>query len=268
MRTPLRPLIGALLTAALSLSALVIPTPTANAVIGGKPIDITQAPWQVRIESGKLTCGGTIIDPEWIATAAHCVNASTPQTLNVYAGITYTNQTTFRHEYPVQTIHVHPRFNARSFTYDAALIKLARPIARSERSTPAALPTAANPARWPAKGIKASIAGWGDTASGKPSTRLQRTRVRVLASPSVQECGKYGQLFNPRTQICAGTLTGTRDACQGDSGGGLITRSNKTAVLAGIASTGNGCGTENYPGIYTRITTMLPWIQETIRARR
>lgn len=252
---------------ALALSALAVLTPSpANAVVGGKPIDITQAPWQVRIESGNLTCGGTIIDPEWVITAAHCVNASTPETLNVFAGITNITQIDFKHEYPVEEITIHPRFNARTYTNDVAMVKLARPIAITARSAPATLPTAANPNKWPAKGTKANIAGWGDTETGQPSPQLRRTRVQVLASPSVQACGDYGQLFDPRTQLCAGTIAGTHDACQGDSGGGLITRTNKAPILTGIASTGNGCGQRNYPGIYTRITSVLPWITQNLKS--
>ena len=63
--------------------------------------------------------------------------------------------------------------------------------------------------------------------------------------------------------ICAGYQgVGGKDACQGDSGGPLIGNSNGNPVLVGVVSWGKGCGEKQYPGVYTRVTPILDWIQE------
>lgn len=63
-------------------------------------------------------------------------------------------------------------------------------------------------------------------------------------------------------QICAGGAGGTIDACQGDSGGPLVAQNDGRPVLAGIASTGQSCASSDYPGLYSRVTTFVPWLSE------
>lgn len=82
----------------------------------------------------------------------------------------------------------------------------------------------------------------------------------MLASPGDANCGSYGGIFLPLDQICAGGNAGSIDACSGDSGGPMVVPVNGVPVLAGVVSTGKSCADANFPGLYARVTTFLPWL--------
>ena len=62
--------------------------------------------------------------------------------------------------------------------------------------------------------------------------------------------------------MCVGWLEGGKDGCQGDSGGPLICQDgDNQPVLHGVTSWGFGCGTKNSPGVWTKVSSYVPWIQ-------
>ncbi|RWS01275.1 CUB and sushi domain-containing protein 1-like protein, partial [Leptotrombidium deliense] len=80
-----------------------------------------------------------------------------------------------------------------------------------------------------------------------------------------EECQVY-RVFNDKGMICAGFTEGEKDACQGDSGGPLASlRDDGTAVVIGIVSYGEGCAKPRRPGIYTKVSRLVPWIKRVIR---
>ena len=119
------------------------------------------------------------------------------------------------------------------------------------------------------------IGGWGTVRSGSQySNKLKESGVNVMSS---EYCLLNSQLslsyLRPEVEFCAGTpdrdsngLTdGGTDTCQGDSGGPLICANGQQPVLYGITSWGFGCGVEGYPGVYTKVAPVTPWIQKMMK---
>lgn len=129
----------------------------------------------------------------------------------------------------------------------------------------------------------ASIVGFGKslksstTLDGAPNITpfLQEARVNIFTD---EECmHQWGDDYHPENMICAagGTLfdhvkNKVSDACQGDSGGPLVAKdvSRKRRYLVGLVSWGYECGLQEYPGLYTRVLTYLPWIEEKRQAMK
>ena len=232
-------------------------------VIGGGPSDITAHPWQVVVYANNSLCGGALITSTWVVTAAHCLDSGvTPDRVEILSGISRLSERSDAARLPAAEIIVHPQWTADGYENDIALIRLAGPWSPAPGRQAVALPTAVDGAVWPVAGTGAFISGWGtESFEGSSPDQVKRADVRVLASPGAA-CGDYGDQFNPAVQLCAGQLDGSVDTCQGDSGGPLVIVEAGRPTLAGVTSIGNDCGLPNYPGLYTRVTTFIPWIRQ------
>lgn len=232
----------------------VLTRPATTRIVGGEDASIAEVPWQARLQVvGGEDCGGTIIDPEWVITAAHCFEGSPADAaVLVWTGVTRRQQMTEANAIPAAEVILHPSWNSVTNANDLALIRLESPIA-------AGTPIRLFGEKGPRKGTPAIISGWGATGSATHKHRLQRADVTVLAGPR-QSCGNYGSLFDPTTMLCAGSIDGTVDTCQGDSGGPLVTVIDERLELAGITSFGLECAERGYPGVYTRVSTYVGWI--------
>ena len=227
------------------------------AVVGGEPVDPGTYPFMVALldeQRGntpreQLFCGGTLIDPDSVLTAAHCAVAAPPLSrLRVVVGRTKLNsdQGEVRQ---VAGIRRHPRYRPYGDQdYDVAVIRLTRPVIGIE---PIALAESDG-------GKSAIVAGWGDTrqqpatGTGNPSSfpaRLESTSVPILGDSRCVSA--YGGSYTSPLMICAGREN--RDSCQGDSGGPLFAADNGRFRQFGIVSFGAGCGAAGYPGVYTQL---------------
>ena len=70
--------------------------------------------------------------------------------------------------------------------------------------------------------------------------------------------------FNNNKQLCAGNYQYSKDSCQGDSGGPLMYKVNDQWIVSGIVSYGYECARKNYPGVYTRVSAYVSWVQNAI----
>uniref|UniRef100_A0A3B4H9X3 Transmembrane serine protease 3a n=1 Tax=Pundamilia nyererei TaxID=303518 RepID=A0A3B4H9X3_9CICH len=230
-------------------------------IVGGNITKQGQFPWQVSLHfRNEHLCGGSIISPYWVITAAHCVFVNSSMWA-VYVGLT---------EQPlhgaqalaVEKIVYHNRYRQKGLDYDIALMKLAKQLEVNGISSvqPICLPSHGEEFK---EGTLCWISGWGATEEdGEYTSVVLRSAVVPLISN--QNCNKpevYKGLISS-WMICAGYLEGGIDSCQGDSGGPLACEDSSVWKLVGATSWGIGCAHINKPGVYTRITLALSWIHK------
>ncbi|XP_003462483.1 ovochymase-2 [Cavia porcellus] len=248
-------------------------------IVGGDQAEKGSYPWQVSLKKRKKhICGGTIISPQWVITAAHCVaKRSITSILNVTAGEHDLSQTEPGEQIlNIKTIIIHPQFSIKKpMEYDIALLKMAGTFQFGQFVGPICLP---EPRERFEAGFICTTTGWGRLAEGGIFPKvLQEVNLPILTQ---KECAAalltLKKPFKGKTFLCTGSPEGGRDACQGDSGGSLMCRNKKGGwTLAGVTSWGLGCGRgwrnngqeqeQGSPGIFTDISKVLPWIHGHIQ---
>ncbi len=201
-------------------------------------------------------CGGSVIAPTVVLTAAHCVTGSSAGSIDVVTGRAQLSASQLGQRLAVRSISVDPSYSATTEHHDAALLRLASPTRAPAvslaGSADAALLTIGSPL---------SVAGWGllDNNGDEPDI-LHAATIQALRIGRCQDA--YGSDVTSSLMICAGTpVTGVPDACQGDSGGPLVSGAGSAARLVGlVAFGGERCGDPSAPGVYTRVSAEVPWI--------
>ena len=236
-----------ILTFAGLLIALACPA-AASAVVGGKAVKPGAYPFAAAIGDAKASyyCGGTLIAPNVVLTAAHCLTerrvALTQLRVLVGTG----------NAIGVIAVVLHPKFDGLTLHYDAALLILDG-AASGVRTLPMATSS-------PLAGTTVTAAGWGKTAEDATTTPGQLRNV-VLKVGTTNTCSRgnasLGGYFAP-SMLCASNPG--RDTCSGDSGGPLVATSHGHTALVGITSFGEGCARPGHPGVYTRVTAIRAWV--------
>ncbi|KAL4647313.1 transmembrane protease serine 13-like [Arapaima gigas] len=240
-------------------------------IIGGTPAQLGQWPWQVSLHYlGSHTCGGSLVAPDFIVTAAHCFPRSSsgysdPNNWQVYGGAV--SQNNLPQPYYVSMIIINQNYNSDTNDQDIALLKLTSPVTFSRNFQPVCLP-AFNQMFTP--GTQCWTSGFGTTAEGveQISVIMMQVAVNIISSQVCNTNAVYGGRITS-SMLCAGDLNGGKDSCQGDSGGPLVCRgSDQRWYLAGVTSWGIGCGKKNKPGVYSNVVSLLPWIYSNMQEEK
>ncbi|XP_060727729.1 hyaluronan-binding protein 2-like [Tachysurus vachellii] len=232
-----------------------------KALPGGQP---WQASVQVRAKGSTMhfrhVCGGTLIKPCWVLTAGHCID-NTKDFQVVLGTIDLAKPETSRQTLEVVQTIVHEQYRAtpESVYNDIALLRLKAKNGKCAEESQF-VKTACLPAVDFHDGTECSISGWGATSESQHgSSQLLDADVLLISQDVCSSIRVYGKDID-NNMFCAGYLEGGVDSCQGDSGGPLTCVENQVHYIYGIVSWGDKCGLKNKPGVYTRVTNFVDWI--------
>ncbi|XP_008320246.1 tissue-type plasminogen activator-like [Cynoglossus semilaevis] len=237
-----------------------------NKIVGGSFAAIESQPWMAAIyRDRKFQCGGSLIAPCWVLTAAHCFHEQNedPQHLFVHLGKTATNETDAKREqtFTVEKVILHHRFNiSSSFDNDIALLKISGEDGKCAVKSASVRTVCLPPANTQLPvGFQCSIAGYGREkfSAWANSKHLKEAEVSLI---SRIDCTRESDYNLTNNMICAGSQDWTRDACKGDSGGPLVCDVSGRMFLFGVVSWGDGCAMKNKPGVYTKVSNYNRWI--------
>lgn len=208
-------------------------------------------------------CGGSLIAPDVVLSAAHCASSSAQYVqMGKYHILASRNKKDTVQTMKIETRVLHPGWNRKTFTHDLVLLKL---DTKSER-TDNLIKLQVNPDNMD-DGESVHVMGWGKTrVGGRLSSLMKHVSVNYMTNNMCRSNRYgYGSVIKDM-MMCANN--GSADACQGDSGGPMVRRDKNDPenpmkdTQAGVVSWGFGCSYDRYPGVYARLDH--EWIEETV----
>lgn len=221
-------------------------------IVGGEESKQGDFPYFVDM----LWCGGVLIAPEVVLSAAHCQSYVDQDVL--ISGYEWATESSGAIRATVVDEVIHPQFDPRNLDNDFYLHRLDSKV---NLKSDIALRLNEDDSV-PTSGQGLTVMGLGFTEEGgKRPERLNDVEVQFISN---KDCNVIlnGEISD--NMFCAGVDGGGKDACNGDSGAPIIIRENGVHTVVGLVSWGYGCAQPNAPGVYSRISTAMEWIKEVV----
>nr|XP_046488012.1 uncharacterized protein LOC124221770 [Neodiprion pinetum] len=262
-------------------------------VVNGNVVDLPHFPWHAMLYKQQKTsqhlkefvCGATIIQNNILLTAAHCVyndiskTVELPERFHVIIGNKFRDYDSPLHDSrivqkaAVKSIHIPCEYSGLNGNYgsDIAIIELQKPFRLSGISTPACMDALGIKEQLLKSGMVGRLAGFRRTGTGPSTATLVTTNNPYIA---LSECkmsnnNEDNLELTGNDKFCVGSGNGT-DACEGDSGGGLVFENDGKWYVMGVLSTsfrpssGDGTCNGNATSLYTKVPSHMSWIRKVM----
>ncbi|XP_035665891.1 serine protease nudel-like [Branchiostoma floridae] len=243
-------------------------------IVGGDTANRGAWPWQVQLKRTYFNtpfCGGTLVAPEWVVTAAHCLDEDQPNewpTLQILIGKHHLQHPEVADPdaivSSVQKVYLHEGYDDYTSDNDIALVRLKTSTDQTNSFINYACLETNETARFDENSY-CFTTGWGDTSSGgTPPDLLQELKVALIPTAVCNRTisNQGGMTDN---MFCAGYWEGGGDSCQGDSGGPVVCAgADGRWYLTGVTSWGYGCANRYQPGVKTKVSNYIDWLDNKI----
>eukprot|EP01134_Creolimax_fragrantissima_P003195 CFRG3195T1 len=236
-------------------------------IVGGSPVT-ERIPFMVSLNNprygvnGFHYCGGSLINKDWVVTAAHCLygRVSSSYSHQLKIGMMTQSGNDYLHKSRISKIILHSGYNRTYMANDIAMIRLMDPAPEG-----LTFATVNEDSYVPEDNCPIWYVGWGTLEEGGSTPdQLMAVNLESLRLSTCQYV--YGFRMVSSLNVC--TYTPGKDSCQGDSGGPVVVPGPDGRInsgrLVGVVSWGQGCARKRYPGVNTRVSSFIDWMNMTM----